>query len=103
MSTQSNHTAGPWHIGLRQPTSDKFIYGASGEEIADCDRETNFPQDNLANARLVSAAPELLAALQYCLEAANAHESKALHSGKLYEIVQEKARAAIAKATGGQS
>lgn len=59
----SKHTPGPWHIGVRQPNSDKFIYGQNGEEIANCDRLTNFPDVNLANARLIAAAPELLEAL----------------------------------------
>lgn len=62
--TQSKHTAGPWHIGVRQPSSDKFIYGSKGEEVADCDRLNNFPDENLANARLISTAPELLEALK---------------------------------------
>lgn len=56
----NKHT--PWHIGVKQPSSDKFIYGSKGEEIADCDRLTNFPAENLANARLIAAAPELLEA-----------------------------------------
>jgi protein-disulfide isomerase-like protein with CxxC motif len=53
-----------WHIGVRQPSSDKFIYGSKGEEIADCDMKTNFPDENLANARLIAHAPELLELLE---------------------------------------
>lgn len=67
METQAKHTAGPWHIGVRQPSSDKFIYGSKGEEVADCDRKTNFPDENLANARLIAAAPELLEACKNAL------------------------------------
>lgn len=62
--TQSKHTAGPWHIGIRQPVSDKFVFGPNGEEVANCDRLTNFPDENLANARLIASAPELLEALK---------------------------------------
>ena len=50
-----------------------------------------------ANARLIAAAPELLAAL-IALEQFNDHESRPFASVKLYAA----ARAAIAKATGGQ-
>jgi hypothetical protein len=53
-----------WHIGVRQTTYDKFIYGAKGEEIADCDMKTNFEDVNLANARLIAAAPEMLELLE---------------------------------------
>ena len=60
----AKHTPGPWHIGARQPNSDKFIYGKAGEEVANCDRLTNFPEVNLANARLIASAPELLDALK---------------------------------------
>ncbi len=58
------HTPGPWKIGVRQPTSDKFIYSSNGGEVADCDRKTNFHDENLANARLIASAPELLDACE---------------------------------------
>ena len=61
------HTPGPWHIGVRQPTSDKFIYGPQGSEVANCDRRTNFPAVELANARLIAAAPDLLSLLHRVL------------------------------------
>jgi hypothetical protein len=64
----TQYTPGPWHIGVRQPSSDKFIYGPQGSEVADCDRQTNFPHENLANARLIATAPELLAALREARE-----------------------------------
>jgi hypothetical protein len=60
----TRHTPGPWHIGVCRPISYKFIYGPSGEAVADCDHKTNSPGENLANARLIAAAPELLSALQ---------------------------------------
>lgn len=63
---------GPWKLGVRQPNSSRFIYGPSGEEIADADRLTNFPDTNLANARLIAAAPSLLEALKGLLEIAHA-------------------------------
>ena len=60
----AKYTPGPWHIGIRRPSSDKFIYGPSGEEVADCDMLPNHQHENTANARLISAAPELLEVLE---------------------------------------
>jgi hypothetical protein len=65
----AKYTPGPWRIGVRQPTSDKFIYGNLGEEIADCDRLLNFSDDNLANARLIAQAPAMLDSLVTMTEA----------------------------------
>ena len=67
MATPTQHTPGPWKMGVRQPNSYKFIYGREGEEVANCDRLTNFPDENLGNARLIAAAPELLAACEVAL------------------------------------
>lgn len=64
----SKHTQGPWHIGVRQPTSDKFIYGPKGEEIADCDMQTNFTENNTANAALIAAAPTMASRIQGALD-----------------------------------
>jgi hypothetical protein len=58
--SETQRTPGPWHIGVRQPSSDKFIYGKDGTEVADCDSRTNFKEENLANAHLIASAPELL-------------------------------------------
>lgn len=82
----TKHT--PWHIGVKQPSSDKFIYGSKGEEIADCVRLTNFPDENLANARLIAAAPDLLEACK-----------AALSEGDDYKAM-EMIKAAVLKAEG---
>lgn len=58
-AASSPHTPGPWHIGVRQPNSDKFVYGAQGTEVANCDMLTNLPDENLANARLIAASPAM--------------------------------------------
>lgn len=52
--------------------------------------------DRLANARLMSAAPELLEALRDATERLEAYASKGLE----FPVTVEKARRAIAKATG---
>ena len=91
--TDTKHTPGPWRLGIRQPTSDKFIYGQNGEEIADCDMINNFPENNLANARLIAAAPDLLNAVEHLLLIA-------METASEDNIVIIAAEHAIAKAYG---
>jgi hypothetical protein len=92
MKTQ--HTQGPWHIGLRRPDSTKFIYDAQGGEVADCDTGTNHPAQNIENARLIAAAPDMLNALE--------RFSEAMKRGKYPELqgIACDAFAALAKAKG---
>ncbi len=93
-------TPAPWHIGVRQPDSAAFIYGADGAEVADCDRLTNFPDVNLANANLIAAAPELLEELYRALPfVEDALKDPAFKRGVVAMRVK-KIRAAIAKAEG---
>lgn len=89
------HTSGPWHIerinnrtrsgfnaSIRSPGCDVAeVYGWEDEE-------------NVANARLIAAAPELLAALQWYVE----HDDSTGDS-EYYAAGLEAAQAAIAKAT----
>lgn len=90
---QVGHTPGPWHVSrssryvrYRLPGSD------TGYNLADCDMGAP-PTEMFANARLIAAAPELLAAC----EAAEANLSPLYCSEHL---VMKLLRAAIAKATG---
>jgi hypothetical protein len=83
-------TPGPWF------NDDGIIYSEAvrAEEawIADL-RDAMSPDERRANARLITAAPDLLAALQDCAEF--------LESIDRGEKIAKAARAAIAKATGG--
>jgi len=54
MKTQ--HTPGPWKIGDRLNVYCESL----GTWVADCNRITNFSDENIANARLIAAAPDLL-------------------------------------------
>lgn len=84
----SQHTPGPWTI---EHTDE--IYGADSAPVAyvqDTDR-TN--QQNRANARLIAAAPELLAALKRIVEWDDADCDASLASINA-------ARAVITKAEG---
>jgi hypothetical protein len=109
----SNHTPGPWIFGIRnyddeckpgfieKPFDYKGpgffdnpgIFGADGTEVVGCDEYLIFGSPD--DARLIAAAPDLLEALQKMLDN---HEDTYTGYG---EGAAEKARAAIAKATGG--
>lgn len=81
-----SHTPGPWQFKPRSPrgTMLQGLYGSKGELI------TYFKVDLLdANARLITAAPELLEALEQALQLINNQSALAA-----------KMRAAIAKARG---
>lgn len=83
------HTPGPWtyyHTGW-------LVY--AGKLIADCGRSGELSPDEMrANANLIAAAPDLLAALKRLLSATEQN------LGDIHDA-EEQARAAIAKATGG--
>ena len=100
----SKHTPGPWFYG-------DWINGTKGESNAsewveiwniDADGSQGLPfvackhHDQIANARLIAAAPDLLQALIYAvdlIETVSPFEGDTLRN----------ARAAIAKATGGEA
>jgi hypothetical protein len=80
MNTKQEHTPGPWELrGLRLVTDKHGVVIA--ENVS-------------ANARLIAAAPELLAALEYIV-GWNSHAWNT-------ETARDLARAAIAKARGGE-
>lgn len=85
----SNHTAGPWkveNIGIR---SESIIVTGPGNCLIASISDEGEPEDNLDNAFLISAAPDLLAALK---------EVVALSDRK--HDAWDKAKAAIALAEG---
>lgn len=84
----AQHTPGPWHA---MPfNGGETIYAHDNHRVAECLATGKHGEKHEANARLIAAAPELLAALQNILAA----------NPDLAEVADE-ARAAIAKATGG--
>ncbi len=85
----SGHTPGPWTVPYKEFSKVKAENGAV---IATCHKLTNLT--NLeANARLLAAAPDLLATLETIA-------AFAVGNGDVCEIIAKRARAAIAKATG---
>jgi hypothetical protein len=83
------HTESPWHLGTR--AGNPAIYGKDGAEIAEILHVLN--DEWRENARLIAAAPELLAALQ--LVYSNAGESP--------EWIRARIGSVIAKAEGKQA
>jgi uncharacterized protein YpuA (DUF1002 family) len=65
--------------------------------------------EQIANARLIAAAPDLLAALAGCADALReagkdfAQANKLAARPNLYELHEQAARAAIARATTGEN
>lgn len=59
------HTPGPWHIGMKP---GPMIYGTLGEQVCDMRDEVIDNAENVANARLIAAAPALLAMLERATE-----------------------------------
>lgn len=86
------HTDSPWKI---EPFAfGQRIVGANGEEVAEIARSLN--PDHKANARLISAAPEMLAALEGLL--ADKYLADPINADRM-----GKARAAVAKVKGGEA
>lgn len=87
---QTKHTPGPWHIGDTNTNFSPKVYGADGYMTADCSRiQKRTDAEEQANARLIAAAPDLLAALKSVV---------AIADRKTVEF--DNARAAIAAAEG---
>lgn len=104
MSAQ--HTPGPWIIGDENNSHAQVCIGAT-DMTADMSRESSYTgqmvmsrEEMLANARLIAAAPDLLEALDKVwpfLQEDDGHGANA----PAYQSAINAARAAIAKAKGG--
>ena len=91
----AEHTPGPWVVydDSNNGKTNRIEIAARGKTVARIYHSV--PEEDLPNARLIAAAPDLLEALQYMVNACPAIDP----SG---EDAHAHARAAIAKATGGQ-
>ena len=98
-STRPTHTPGPWSV------EGSYVHGPDGKRFLAVASDG----EGQANARLIASSPELLEALAGCADAlreagkdfarANPHAARP----NLYELHEKAARAAIAKATGGEA
>ena len=93
MNTQ--HTPGPWSVEIdHHNNAPEYIRAYADGEMYDlasvlCDETGNAT----ANARLIAAAPDLLAALEACLQRLDSHDDQSVPECLV-------ALAAIKKATG---
>ena len=90
---KTTHTPGPWHLGM-QP--GPIVYGPNGEQVADLRKGMLHRDEDVANIRLIAAAPDLLAAL----EAFNAWRNEHGYGSPELEAVVCQSLNAIAKARG---
>lgn len=97
----AKHTPGPWHIGMKP---GPMIYGPKGEQVADM-RHKPFTlvseiDESVANVRLISAAPDLLAALEIAEGRLMCIDAQKLDTVARNDDVIDRIRTAIAKAKG---
>jgi hypothetical protein len=100
-------SSAPWKSAFAfDRTYIRNIKDAQGEIIAQvCDLDDGVANDYLyeaiANAQLMAAAPDLLAALQYFLDALA--DDCEIDMCRITNEMESRARAAIARATGDQT
>lgn len=89
------HTPGPWRVGDLNRNGERVVL-AEHIEICTCWHHcvSSIEAEMEINARLIAAAPEMYETLLTIADFAVGH-------GDVCEIIAERARAAIQKATGG--
>lgn len=97
----TKHTPGPWEVikSGRAPTDKMFIRRTwtGGQYVAEIKPSVNDdPEEMSANARLIAAAPALLAALEAICEVPSRYDVCPNIAMEMYD----QARAAINKAKG---
>jgi hypothetical protein len=100
---KTEHTKGPWEVEADSLRGNSYV-AISGDEWIELAtvvvrmKDGKESEEGLANARLIAAAPQLLAALEFI-------ELSCRMGGMPdgWELPMLKVRAAIAKAKGGES
>lgn len=108
VSTPAQHTPGPWRVDIGELSGcvEVGVNDAQGNFI--CTMHGIPPTANQANARLIAAAPDMLAALYEAESAIASHNLSRKHEGSEcpwdfgegFGGCLDKIRAAILKATG---
>ena len=93
----TQHTPGPWTVEMINNDAAR-IWGPNNTFVAECWRPHGKAYPTKANANLIAAAPELLEALEECLDSWQYGESTT--EGK---TAYDKAREAIIIAKGAPS
>lgn len=106
MTEQVKHTPGPWSVRRRGPHAyhvarvTQTEFGRETRFVADvCFAQPKIDGEQEANARLIAAAPDMLAALRAMLRVAEADLRLSLNPHPMRVAVVRDAKAAIAKAT----
>lgn len=95
----SAHTPGPWHV-CDMITNAAHVASKSGFVIAAVGGNGAYERAQPANARLIAAAPDMLAALEAILPFVPPEHAKMSMVGSLAHLqAANDVRAAIAKAT----
>jgi len=94
MIKNSAHTPGPWGCAYTSNYAHDYRITREDKTPLLLTVIANDHSEQRANARLIAAAPDLLAALQLCERALEERDAEA------EEYAAKAARAAIAKATG---
>jgi hypothetical protein len=82
-----------WHVGLKP---GPIVYDQNGNQIADCRSPSNTPEENKFNARLIAAAPLLLAACKRALPYLADHVAMTPDQGPGDRLAHDEVEAAIA-------
>lgn len=100
---EAKHTPGPWGVEYENRIEYGPIVAGLGFLIAEVSydpSETGTPQEWKANARLIAAAPDLLAAVEHLIHYAEKLESAADLGKETGNITLDKYRELVAKAKG---
>jgi len=99
---ETKHTPGPWtsNAFAREPDCEYFVAGPEGQWLADVGGGEDYVDHSSmdtqrANARLIAAAPDLLAACEAVLDMVESEGRDTGRGGAFSDM-----RDAIAKATG---
>lgn len=94
------HTPGPWHVG---ETATTIVFASDHYAVCDAKVFHHVRDDSepAANARLIAAAPDLLAALRLFLADERFQVTVGGNPNAVEQMLAQ-ARAAIAKAEGGR-
>jgi hypothetical protein len=96
----NSHTPGPWACTYTSNHAHDYRLTQPNGQPLPVNAEANDRSEQRANARLIAAAPEMFAALQWFDE--QMRDDSALDMGKLINEMEQRTRAAIAKATQEQ-
>lgn len=94
---ETKHTPGPWGRNIKPATHYPTIFDGRNTHVAVVQSQGISPDEVEANCDLITAAPELLEALEY---AAMVLESYKETKVGMHSAAVDKCRAAIARAKG---